>query len=223
MFRTASIIVRTLPASTPSGPRTVPSWTCTSRLPRLYEPVRRAGAGDRVRDQCRAAARGAPRGKRGLGREVDAVEDDRDDDVLARERRADDAGVAVQEGTHRVEEVRDAAGAAVERRVCLRGGRVAVAERDGDVTFQQQVDQELGARQLRRERHQPHGAGREQPLEQRRVGIAPCGGLVRAEPVGREERPFEVQAENAWPGSPTGTSAIAASSCCSGVVISVGR
>ena len=37
-FRTAWIIVSTLPASTPSGPRTVPFRTSTSRLPNEYSP-----------------------------------------------------------------------------------------------------------------------------------------------------------------------------------------
>ena len=112
---------------------------------------------------------------------MDAVEDDRDDDVVARERRADDARVAVQERAHRVEEMRDAARAAVERRVRLRGGRVGVAERDGDAALEQPVDQ-------RRPRPASSGASvisRTGPASSRRsssaeVGVAPRRGLVRA-------------------------------------------
>ena len=53
--------------------------------------------------------RRAPDDLHGLGGEVDAVEDQLDDHVVAGERRADDARVAVQERPHRVEEVRDRA------------------------------------------------------------------------------------------------------------------
>ena len=169
-LRTASIIVSTLPASTPSGPRTVPSCTCTSRLPRLYGAVVQPGGRDRVGDERHPlAAPRARRPSRRLGREMDAVEDDRHDDVVARERRADDARVAVQERAHRVEEVGDAARAAVERGVRLLGGRVACgrARRSTPRSSRRSISASAPG-ELGRERHQPHGPAVEQPLEQRR-------------------------------------------------------
>ncbi len=89
-------------------------------LAEARRPVVPRRRGDRVGDERRARPpRGAPHGADRLGREVDAVDDDRDEHVVARERRADDARVAVQERPHRVEEMRHAARAAVERGVRL--------------------------------------------------------------------------------------------------------
>ena len=116
-FLTASIIVRTLPASTPSGPRTAPSWTCRSSSPEARRPVVPRRCRDRVGHEDEPAARCAPHREHRLGCEMDTVDDDRDEDVVARERRTDDARVAVQERPHRVEEMGDAARAAVERRI----------------------------------------------------------------------------------------------------------
>ena len=101
------------------GPRTVPSCTCTSRLPRLYEPSATPApviASVTSASRPRAAR---PRDARRLRRKMDAVDDHRDDHVVACERSADDARVAVQERAHRVEEVRHAPGAAVERGIRL--------------------------------------------------------------------------------------------------------
>ena len=76
------------------------------------------------------------------------------------------------ERAHRVEEVGDGAHAEVERRRRLLGGGVAVAERHGHAALEQARDQRAGARELRRERHQPDRAAVEQPVEQRQVGVA---------------------------------------------------
>ena len=56
----------------------------------------------------------------------------------------------------------------VERVGRLLGGRVAVPERDGHAALEQPCDQRAGARELRRERHQPDRAAGEQPVEQQR-------------------------------------------------------
>ena len=117
----------------------------------------------------------------------------------SRERRAGDARVAVAERPHRVEQVRDRADAAVEGGVRLLGGRVGVADGDGDPARVQQVDQLAGARQLGRERDEPHRPGGEDPLEQRRVGVAAGRRRVRAEAVRREERALDVRAEDPRP------------------------
>ena len=61
------------------------------------------------------SACGAPRDEDRLGRNVRAVGDQLNDDVLPRQRRADDARVAVRERPHRVVEVRHRAGTVVER------------------------------------------------------------------------------------------------------------
>ena len=154
---------------------------------------------DRVGDEGDPLARRAPDHRGGLGCEVDAVEDDADDDVVTGERRADDAGIAVAERPHRVEEVGDAVHAAVERRIRLLGGRVAVAERDGDPAREQAVDHLAGAGKLGGKRHQPHRPRVEQAVEQRHVGVTAGFRNMRAEAARREKRPFEVHAEDARP------------------------
>ena len=127
---------------------------------------------------------------------MDAVDDDLDDHVRTGQRRAGEAGIAVRERAHRVEEVRDGVDAALEGGVRLVTGRVGVPERDGDAALLEQVDQLEGAGQLGRERDQPHRAGGQQSLEERGIGVAPELGGMRAEALGREERPFEVDAED---------------------------
>ena len=207
-----SIIVSTLPASIPSGARTAPSCTSSSTLPRLYAPpLPLAAATASVTSATRpAAARQTSDG--GRGSEMDPVEDDLDEDVVAHERGADDPGLAVIERPHRVEEMRDHARAAVERRGRLLRRRVAVPARDGDAARDEVVDQLERAGQLRRQRHHPHRPRGEQPLEQRSVGIAPAVRRMRAEPPRREERPLEVHAEDARARPDhAGTSASAAS------------
>src|SRR4051812_9265334 len=84
------------------------------------------GGGDRVGDERKASRSGMPGDERRLACEVHAVEDHLDDDVAARERGAGDTRVAVAERPHRVEDVGDHAGAAVERMVRLGRRRVAV-------------------------------------------------------------------------------------------------
>ena len=159
---------------------------------------------DRVGDECEPAGGEAPEEADDLGIEVDAVDDRLDDDVGAHQRGADDSRVAVTERPHRVEDVGDRAHAAVERRVGLGRRRVAVPERDRDAARVEQVDQLERARELGRERHQPHGTCREQALEQRRIGVAPRRQAVRAEAPRGEERALEVDAEDAWAGSRCG-------------------
>ena len=128
-----------------------------------------------------------------------AVEDDLHDDVVARERRAHDPGVAVPERTHRVEEVRDRADAGVEGGVRLLRGRVGVAARDGDLAAEERLDQRVGARKLRRERHEPDRPRIEQAFEELHVGLPGGGGGMDPESQGGEKRPFEVNAEDAGP------------------------
>ena len=127
------------------------------------------------------------------------VEDELHDDVGPGQRGADDAGVAVVERPHRVEEVGDAPHAEVERLVRLLGARVRVARRDGDLAQEQPLDHRARAGELGRERDQPDGARVEEPLEELEIRVPPrCGG-VDPEAQGRQEGPFEVGAENAGP------------------------
>ena len=161
--------------------------------------LRVAGTGgcDRVGDERDPARRRPPDELRGLGREVMPVEDHLDDHVVADERGARDPGVAVAERPHRVEEVRDGADSPIEGGVGLGGSRVGMAARDDDAALD-------GAGRRARARpaaparascgHRPCG---EQPLEQLPIGIAPRRSRVRAEPPLREERPFEMGAEDA--------------------------
>jgi len=60
----------------------------------------------------------------------------------------------------------------------------------------EEVDQLERSRELGREGHQPHGPGREQPLEERRVRVATPVAAVRPETRGGEERSLEVDAED---------------------------
>ena len=76
-----------------------------------------------------------------LGREMHAVRDQLHDHVRPRERGAGDAGIAMPEGSHRVEEVRHRSRPLIERRLRDRSGCVRVAERDGDVAADERVDQ----------------------------------------------------------------------------------
>jgi hypothetical protein len=85
---------------------------------------------------------------------VDAVHDHLDDDVGARKRNACDAGVAMTERTHRVEEMCNCARSLVERRLRLLCRRVGVSARDDDAAFAQVRDQLDRARQLRCQRHE---------------------------------------------------------------------
>ena len=104
--------------------------------------------------------------------EVLAVDDHREDDVGARQRRADDAGLSRLQRPHRVEDMRHAGGAEIERVPRLVDGRVRVTERDDDAALTQ-ARNELGrAGKLGSDGHLGHGAGVEQPVEERRVGIA---------------------------------------------------
>ena len=181
------------------------------------------GGRDRVRDERDASGRRPPDDLRRLLGEVVPVEDHLDDHVVARERRAGDARVAVAERPHRVEEVRDRADAAIERRRSLLRGRVGVTARDDDAALVQQVDELERAGQLGRERDVADRAGGEQPLEQASVRIAPRRSRVRSEPVRGEERAFEMDAEDARSGAArAGTSRSAAIRSSSGAVMKVG-
>ena len=166
----------------------------------------------------------APEEPHDVGVEVDAVDDRLEDDVGAHERGADDAGVAVREGSHRVEHVRHRADAAVERRVRLGGGGVRVTERDDDAPTVEEVDEVERPGKLRRERHEAYAARAEEPLEERRIGVAASGEAVRPEPRGGEERPLEVDAEDSRPGERVaGRTRSPRTRSASSEVISVGR
>ena len=135
-------------------------------------PVAEAGCRDRVGDQGDPAAGRAPRRQDRLRREVDAVGDQLHDHVAPGQRRADDAGVAVAERPHRIEEVGHRPGALVERGMRDDGGRIGVAERDGDSPPHEAVDELAGPGQLRRERDGADGApGNEVGGEQVEIGL----------------------------------------------------
>jgi hypothetical protein len=130
---------------------------------------------------------------------VDAVQDDLDDDVVAGECRADDAGIAMPERAHRIEEVGHCADAGVERRIRVARGRVGVAARDRDLVPEERLDERVGARELRRERHEPDRPRGEQAFEEIHIRV-PAGSLgMDPESQGGEERPLEVHAEDAGP------------------------
>ena len=194
--RTASIIVSELPASTPSGPLATPSLISTSSPPRLYEPSPLPAP---AIESVTRATRPPPTVQIKLGRigsEVNAVEDHLDDHVIRESATPVDAGIAVAERAHGVEEVRDGLHAEVEGRVRLGRVRIRVAAGDRDSAPMQQVDKRAGAWELGRERDEPHRAGCEQALEQLGVGISARSLGMSAEPLRGEEGPLEVRAED---------------------------
>ena len=151
---------------------------------------------------------------------MDPVEDDLDDDVRARQGGPGDPRVAVAEGAHRVEEVRDGPNPGVEGGVRLLRGRVRVSERDGDAASEQEVDEGVGPRKLRREGHHPDPTRVEQPLEQGRVGVSARQGRMRAEALRGEKRSFDVDTEDARPAVRVCRDLVSAAwSCSSGAVI----
>ena len=163
------------------------------RVVAVAEPGRR----DRVGDEREPARGDVPQQPHDVGVEVDAVDDRLHDDVRADERGADDAGVAMSQRSHRVEDMRDGANAAIEGGMGLGRGRVRVPERDDDSPRLEDVDELERPRELGRERHDPHRPGVEEPLEQSQVGIAAIAGGMRAEPARGEERALEVRPEHA--------------------------
>jgi len=65
--------------------------------------------------------------------------------------------------------------------------------RDDDAAVEQSADQVARTRELRCERELRHAAAVEQPVEQLEIGIAAMLERVRAEPLRRQERPFEMR------------------------------
>ena len=61
------------------------------------------------------------------------------------------------------------------------------------------LDDFARTRELRGERHESDGPRVQEPLEQVQVGIAAGGGGMDPEAQGRQERPFEMHAQNARP------------------------
>ena len=175
----------------------MPPLTARSTLPSAIVPVTEPGGGDRVGDEREPARRDAPQQPHDVAVEVHAVDDRLHDHVRPHERRADDAGVAMRQRPHRVEDVGDRANAAIEGGVRLGRSRVRVAEGDDDSPGLEHVDELERPGQLGRERHHPHRTGGDEPLEQSQVGIAAIAGGVGAEPARREERAFEVRPEHA--------------------------
>ena len=156
------------------------------------------------------------------GCEVDAVEDELHDDVVARERGTCDPGVAMQERPHRVEQVGDRARAAVERGVRLLRGRVAVAEGDGDAALEERVDSASAPGSSARASSAAPGRSRAAGRAAH-VRVAAGRGQVHAEALGREERALEVGAEDPRAAAAGGNLAQRGGRSSSGEVISVGR
>src|SRR5918994_1447022 len=139
----------------------------------------------RIGDEREPARGGAPDEQRSFVRNVVPIEDQLDDHVVAHEGRPRDARVAVPEGPHRVEQVRDGECTAVERGLGFLRRRIGVAAGNGDAAREQQVDQLERAGKLGCERDEALGSRVEQPLEQ-----------VRAHARGGEEWPLDVHTED---------------------------
>src|SRR4029079_13803363 len=129
-------------------------------------------ARDRIGDERETTGCNAPEEPHDVRVEVDPVDDRLEDDGGAHERGAHDAGVAVRERSHRIEHVRHRADAAVERRMRFSGGGVRVTEGDDDAPTVKEVDEVERPGKLRRGGHQAYTARTEQPLEERRIGVA---------------------------------------------------
>ena len=127
--------------------------------------------------------------RRRLGREVDAVEDDRDETSSRASAAPTMPGSRCRSGRIALKRWVTLRAPRVERGVRLRGGRVGVAERDDDAALEQHG---------RSARRRPASSGasvisRTGPASSSRsssaqVGVAARRRLVRAEPVRREER-----------------------------------
>ena len=94
--RTASTNVDELPARTPSSRLTTPSRTSTSTEPRRKLPSPMPAAATASRDERDPAGGRPPDDPGGFLGEMMAVEDQLHDHVVAGERGAGDAGVAVR-------------------------------------------------------------------------------------------------------------------------------
>ena len=188
------------PARRPGRAR-CPRVTRTSKLPKLYSPsATPAAVIASVTSASRpAAARQATRAVSGArwipSRMIETITSSRASAA------PDDARVAMQERPHRVEEVRDARAPRSKAAFACSAVASLWPSETVDAALEQPVDQVAGARQLGRERHQPH-----RPARRAGARAAPAsgsrrdGGLVRAESRRREERPFEMHAEDARPG-----------------------
>ena len=127
------------------------------------------------------------------------VDDELHDDVGSRERRSDDSRIAVVERTHRVEEVRHAPHAEIEgARSPARRSRPSGRPRRRSRGVQP-LDDLVARRELRRERDETDRPRVEEPLEQSEVGVAASGRRMDPEAQSRQERPFEMRAEDARP------------------------
>ena len=157
------------------------------------------GARDGVGHERDPALRCLPHHRRSDGRDVHPVEDQLDDDVGPRKRGADDTRVAVVERAHGVEEVRHAPHAEVEGGVRLLGRGVRVTGGDGDLAPDEPLDDLARARKLRGERDESDGPCVEESIEKLEIRIAAGGSWMDPQAQGREERPFEMHAQDAGP------------------------
>ncbi len=96
---------------------------------------------------------------------MDTVGDDSGDCGTRRERRGDDAGIAMVQRAHRIEQMREHPGAGVDAGVRLVERRVGMADGDDHVARGQTANRVESARQFGRESDQPKRVHREHSLE----------------------------------------------------------
>ena len=197
--RTASMRVRTLPARAPSARVRDAVAHGDGNLTEHVRPVSVAGSCHRVGHEGEAVGRGRENDAKNVLGDVHAICDHLDDDVRRRQRRSRDTRIAMTERRHRIEDVRHRADPAVERRVGDVGGCIGVPDRDRDPGGHEPVDQEVCAGKLGGKRHEGDGAGGEQALEKREIGVAAPFGLVHAKSPAREKGSLEVHAEDSRP------------------------
>ena len=128
-------------------------------------------------------------------REMDAIGNHRRHRNLVGERRRDDAGVAMIERPHRIEQMGEHARARRDTRRCLLEGRIGVADRYHHLARGQPASRLEGSGQFRREGYQLQMLQCHHALEcfTSRLEVEL---RMRAESQRRDEGSFEMQAEN---------------------------
>ena len=182
-----------LPASVPSASRTERSAAATSTAsePRVPDPggAPRAATASVTRDNRSPRATAASRTTTRV--DVDAVGDQPDPGPPVGQRHAGQAGLAVVQRPHGVEQVRHVGHARVERGLGLGGGGGRVAGGHPHAPVDEGAHDVEGARQLGGQGHQRHAGVGRPALAGDEVdhGGAQVGGIVGATPLGRGTGP----------------------------------
>ena len=155
-------------------------------------PITDPSGDNRIGDENHALARATVDDRDQRVVEMDSVDDQFDEDVVAHERGPCGTRLSCRQRTMGIERVGERACSGVEGGVGLIKCRVAVTERDDDSPFSYVREQIDTTGQLRRDCHVPDRTSIEEAVEEVVVRSAQVAGVVRARPARRQERSFEV-------------------------------